>query len=170
MALITKADISARKQISKSTDPLIIDNAIEDAELLKLKPLLGELLYNDLVANETAQKYVDLLNKKTYQYLGDNYVSDGIKLVLIHFAHSEYILFSGEKDTPFGLVEQSNQYSKQTEFRRKQQISKKSEQTGYSYFDSVRDFLNRNLDTYPLWNKCKTKRRFAFNKIGISNG
>lgn len=170
MALITKADISARKQISKSTDPLIIDNAIEDAELLKLKPLLGELLYNDLVANSTSTKYLELLNRTTYDYLDDDYVSDGIKLVLIHFAYSEYILDSGEKDTPFGLVEQANQYSKQTEFKRKQQKSKKAEQTGYSYFESVRDFLNRNPDTYPLWNKCKTKRRFAFNKIGISNG
>lgn len=165
--LINKNDVSRYNQISKSATSDLIDQSIEDAELLDLKPLLGELLYNDLVANSTSAIYKDLLNGKSYSYDDNNYITKGLKPVLAKFTYARYIPFSGDKDTPFGLVEKTNQYSRHSEFTKKKAKAKLAEQTAYEYFKVVKDFLDRNSNTYPLWNCGSTKRTFKFNKIGI---
>lgn len=165
--LITRTDVATYNQISKSIDDNLINNAIVESELLDLKPLLGELLYNDFVTNSANQKYLDLLNGKIYSYDGNDYTTQGIKPVLSKFSYARYIPFSGEKDTPFGLVNKNSQYSNQSEFSKKKAMAKLAQQTGYEYFKSVRDFLNRNSDIYPFWECGTSKRRFNFNKIGI---
>ncbi len=166
MALIVKADVAQYKQVTKANNK-IMEQAIMDAELLDLIPLLGELLYIDLSANPASDKYKELLNKHAYTYNTYNYVSNGLKIVLAHLAYARYILFSGEIDTSIGLVEKNTQYSRTSEFIVKQRRSKIAEQIGYDYFRSVRDFLNRNESTYPLWNCTNERRTFKFNKISI---
>lgn len=163
--LITKSDVAKVRQISKALDDGLMNQAIEDAELLDLQPLLGELLYNDLDENFEDTKYQDLLNGKKYTHENNNYSMKGLKVVLANFAYARYIIFSGEKDTPFGLVTKTNQYSSHTEINTKKARAKSAEQIGYKYFNSVRDFLNRNDTTYPLWESCNNQRIFRFNKI-----
>ena len=163
--LITKSDISQYRQISQSVPDDIINQAIQDAELLDLKPLLGELLYYDLITNKAIAKYVDLLNGKTYVYNDNNYTTLGLKVVIANLAYARYIIFSGEKDTPFGLVNKNSQYSVSSEFTKKKAMAKQAEQISYEYFKSVKDFLTRKPDDYPLWESGTTERKFMFNKI-----
>jgi hypothetical protein len=163
--LIKRSDIEKYRQVSKGKDDQIINHSIQDAEITLLKPLLGELLYNDLVRNESENRYQMLLERTEYNYNGNWYVSDGIKAVLAHFTYSKYILLHSEVDTPFGVVQKSSQYSTPSDLNTKKSMSKLAEQTAYEYFKSVRDYLNRHKEDYPLWKNCNGSRNFKFNKI-----
>ena len=163
--LVNRTQIATYNQISKSLDENVLNQYIETAEIVMLKPLLGELLYNDLAANKTDSKYVDLLEGTVYTYEEYNYKHEGLIPVLSHFVYSQYILFSSDVATPFGMVNKTNPNSQNVDFKHKQTISKAKEQIGYTYFEAVRDFLNRNKDIYPLWCKGEKKRKFNFNKI-----
>ena len=167
MALISKSTILKYRQISKSVDETLINQSINDAELLDLKPLLGELLYNDLVTNIVDAKYQDLMVGKSYTYDGKNYDFKGLEAVLANFSYARYIVFSSFVDTPFGLVTKNSQDSQAVSESNKRAMSKSAEQTAYSYFNSIRDFLNRSVVTYPLWDSGTTQRVFRINKISV---
>lgn len=165
--LISKATILKYRQISKSVDETLINQSINDAELLDLKPLLGELLYNDLTTNILDVKYQELMNGKSYTYNGSTYIFKGIESVLANFAYARYIVFSSYVDTPFGLVTKNSQDSQAVSESNKRAMSKSAEQTAYSYFNAIRDFLNRNETTYPFWKGCTSERAFKINKISV---
>ena len=132
---------------------------------MDLQPLLGELLYNDLVTNVLSAKYQDLMNGKTYVYNGNSYTFIGLKAVLGNFAYARYVIFSSYTDTPFGLVTKNSQDSQSVGESSKRAMSKSAEQTAYSHFNPIRDFLNRNTTIYPLWKSCINERVFKINKI-----
>jgi hypothetical protein len=165
--LITKQTIQQYKQVSKSVSDDLINPHILEAEFLDLKPLLGEDLYADLVANTGDSKYIDLMEGKVYTCNGKNYSFNGLKSVLSNFAYARYVVFSSFIDTPFGLVTKSNQDSQPVGGSDKRMMGKAAEQAAYSYFNEVRDFLNRNTTIYDKWNVCDTKRVFKINKISI---
>lgn len=167
--LITRQIIQQYRQISKSADNDLINQSINDAELLDLKPLLGELLYIDLVAKIAEQRYIDLLIGRTYAFAGQSYTFEGLNPVLANFAYARYVIFSSYVDTPFGLVSKVSQDSLPVSDANKRAMSKSAEQTAYSYFAGVRDFLNRHPNIYPLWRGCTTERVFKFNIIQKSN-
>ena len=163
--LISQQIIQQYKQVSKSVDRELINQSIKDAELLDLKPLLGELLYVDLVANITAPKYMELMTGKAYIFNGQSYIFEGLNPVLANFAYARYIVFSSYVDTPFGLVSKVSQDSQPVSEANKRAMSKSAEQTAYSYFQGVRDFLNRYPIVYPSWKGHTTERNFRFNII-----
>ena len=67
MRLITKSDIIEIRQISKSVTENVINNFIDEAQLLDLKPLLGEALYQGIMLN--VSNYQELLNETSYTVL-----------------------------------------------------------------------------------------------------
>lgn len=167
--LIDKTDIAQHREISRSVKDDKINPYIEDAELLDLKPLLGELLYNDIVDNSGDAIYVDLLEPKTYTYDGKNYKHSGLKKVLSIFANARYVIHGSYTDTGFGLVQKSNQDSQPVSETQKRNIYKKEQQTATAYFGAIALFLDRNKTVYPLWKvNCQSgNRRIRFNKITI---
>ena len=160
--LIQLTDILKFKKVSKTAD---IDIYINEAELIDLKPLLGERLYQDLVDNVGLPKYQDLLRGTTYTDNTITYTTLGLIPVLANFSVARYVIFSGDVDTPLGWVSKDTPYSTAISTASKKSRSKSCEQTAYEYWKSVRDFLNRNTDIYPLWQQCVNRRRFNINKI-----
>lgn len=168
--LIDKTEIAKHRQISQSVRDDKINPFIEDAEFLDIKGLLGELLYNDIVANPTDQKNLDILNPKTYTYGDYDYKHQGLKKVESIFAYARYILSGSNTDTGFGFVNKTSQDSDPVDSAQKRIIYKKEIQTAHLYFNEIKTFLNRNTDTYPLWNAdCipKGAGRIKINKITI---
>ena len=166
--LVTKSDIRMYSQLSTNTDEQLVNLFIEDCQLVDLKPLLGELLYQDMIDNTSTQPYQDLLNGVAYTYDGNSYYSDGIKPVLSKFVYGRYLLTSSNVDTGFGMVQKRDQNSTASDFEMKKTLNKLYYQQGYEYFKSVRNYLDRHATTYPLWdNDCSvsTQRTFKINKI-----
>lgn len=167
MRLINKNDILKVRQISKSIPEERINTFIDEAQILDLKPILGEAFYFDIITNP--DNYSDLLNGKVYQY-GNNTVSScGLKQVLIFFTYARYKMFGNEVDTPFGFTEKQFQDGKNPERSSKKENYKYNQQTAFQYWEEVQKYLNRNSNLYPLWKteNCITKRNnfFRINKI-----
>lgn len=164
--LINKTEIAKHRTISKTVRDDKIDPFIEDAELLDLKPLLGNALYFDLVKNSTDQKYVDLLDAKEFAVNDITHKHLGLKKVISIFANARYVLFGSNTDTPFGLVQKGHQDSVPVSGTTKRDIYTKDRQTAAQYFSDIALFLDNNKDTYPLWKAgCSSGR---FNRLRIS--
>lgn len=168
--LIDKTEIIKHRQISNSVRDDKINPFIEDAEFDDLKGLLGELLYNDIVDNPTDQQNIDLLDPFTYTYDSNQYKHKGLKKVLSIFSYARYIMFGSFTDTGFGFVEKNSQDSSNAELAQKKIVYKKEQQMAHKYFNEIKRFLDRNADTYTLWNAdCQTQgaRSIRINKITI---
>jgi len=168
--IIDKIELAKHRQISKSVRDDKINPFIDEAEFSDLKGLLGELLYNDIVANPTTQINKDLLGPFTYTYDTFEYKHQGLKKVLSIFSYARYIMFGSHTDTPFGLVEKNSQDSTNADLNHKKIVYKKEQQMAHSLFNEIKTFLNRNTDTYPLWDAdCSAKgaRSIRINKITI---
>jgi len=167
MRLISKSDIIDVRQISKSVTEPVINNFIDEAQLLDLKPLVGESLYQEIILNPA--NYQDLLNNVTYNYNGSEVTSCGLKRVLIHFAFARYVMNGNLIDTPFGMVEKQFQDGKNIERTSKKELYKYNQQIAFQYWNEVERYLNRNQDLYPKWKNgpCETRRNTSFrlNKI-----
>ena len=167
MRLINKSDIIDVRQISKSVSEGIINNFIDEAQLLDLKPLIGENLYQEIVLNTS--NYHDLLNEITYNYNGSQLTSCGLKKVLIHFAYARYVMNGSTTDTPFGMVEKQFQDGRNIERTSKKEIYKYNQQIAFQYWQEVERYLNRNQELYPSWKNgyCEPRRNTSFriNKI-----
>lgn len=164
--LISKIDIGIYREISASVKDNKINPMIEDAQLLDLKPLLGERFYYDLVAN--VGNYSDLLNKKEYTHNGQTIESPGIKRVLIDFAFARYVMHGSQTDTPFGLVQKVGENSVAISRADKKEGYKHHQQIAMQYWSEVENYLNRNTALYPLWRQdtCATQRKgFRLNHI-----
>ena len=155
--LIDKTEIAIHREISRTLKNDKINPIIEDAELLDLKPLLGEALYNDIVDNPTTAANIKLLDPLTYTYNGTQYKHQGLKKVLSIFVNSRYVLSGSYVDTGFGLVQKNNQDSTPVPEASKRNIHKQDKQTATAYFNEVALYLNRNASDHPLWNSgCNT--------------
>ena len=110
--LITRADIAQYRQITDNinTDK-IINQHIVDAQFSDIQKLLGSDFYNDMIRNSTDANYVTLLNGSTYTYSDTTYTNVGLKVVLVHYSYSRYILEGSQTDTPFGYVLKDNENS-----------------------------------------------------------
>ena len=167
--LIDKTEISKHREISKAVKDSKINPFIEDAELLDLKPLLGNKMYFDLVANKTEANYVKLLDGGSFDVGEIEYSFVGLKKILSIFVDARYKLFGSATDTPFGLVEKSNQDSQPVSIATKKDIYTKNRQIAYQYFSDVKLFLDNNKTDYPLWKTdCKQRVTGGFRISKIS--
>lgn len=151
MSLIDLTYITTKKDVSKHLDK-VAQQHIDDAELVDLKPLLGEKLYLHLVANSGDTIYVDLLNGGEYTYNDFIYNHPGLKRVLCEFAYARITFFGNEKSTPFGLVEKNYQDGNMVSRDRAKERFKASQQVAFQLWNDVRSFLDRKTSDYEYWN------------------
>lgn len=167
--LIDKIEVSKHREISRNVRDDKINPFIEDAELLDLKPLLGDAIYFDLVKNKTEIKYAELLNGKEYLVNDITFSFVGLKKILSIFVDARYKLFGSYTDTAFGLVEKNHNDSSQVSQEGKKDIYTKNRQIAYQYFSDVKKFLDNNKTDYPLWKNSVNKKRsigsFRISKI-----
>ncbi len=176
MRLITRTDIAKYKQISKTADNTavnLLNQFIDDAQFADLQPLMGSEFYNDFIRNYENVVYQALLNGGDYEYNGITYTNQGLIPVLVHYAHSRYVLYGSQIDTPFSYIEKLNNdgSSRQVSTDGKKNTSKMSEQLAFNYWESVKLFLDRNSTDYPLWvGNCNVRGGgFRISKIGGSS-
>lgn len=75
--LITRDDIAKYRQISKTPNSDKLNEMILDAQMLDLQPLLGENLYNKLIASPA--DYHELITGGIYEHNGITYTNYGLK-------------------------------------------------------------------------------------------
>jgi hypothetical protein len=74
---------------------------IEQAQLIDVKPLLGDRFYFDLINNLDNEKYQPLLDGCAFTYF-ISYAHDGIKALLADYFMAKYVLQVNTNFGPFG--------------------------------------------------------------------
>ena len=127
---------------------------IDRSQVRDLLPLLGARLYADIDSDQTKTangSYPDLLDGNTYTDGGYSYVNHGLKMVLAYFTAAEYRFDGQEIDTPYGFAEVEAGNLQKSSRERNREMSAHYRQLALVYWDSVREFLQRNADSYSIW-------------------
>jgi hypothetical protein len=152
--LITLADFTPYVDITSNIDVVRnLEPYILQAQICDLKPLLGEIFYQDLVTNFASANYQDLLNGKTYIIPNSgNYPIkfEGIKPILCYFAYARYIKRAGFKHTMTGLVAKNTPYSDPIEQNTLLRIANESMSIAGAYQKGLETFLYYNRSAYPV--------------------
>ena len=147
--LVTKAEILNQRSLSDSLKDKEINQFIDDAELVDLRPLIGEEIY--VAVSASPSTYSDLLNGSSYTYGSYTYSHPGIKSVLIDFIYARYRLFGDSVATPYGMRTKNFDNGNVESDASKYKIYSAIRKVATSKWGLVHAFLSRNSSTYPLF-------------------
>jgi len=162
--LITRSDIAKYRQIAKTPNNDKLNEMILDAQLLDLQPLLGESLYNKVIASPN--DYEELLTGGIYEHDGISYTNYGLKMVLAYFAYARYIMFSSVTDTPFSVVEKLNPESRPAEAATKKTLYTLNRDAAMQLWQNVRNYLIRTKHADFKCGNTTVSGGLRFTKIG----
>lgn len=148
--LITRDDIAKYRQIAKTSNSDKLNESILDAQLLDLKPLLGEKLFDNIIASP--QNHSELLDGGVYTYDSIDYNNYGLKMALAYYAYARYVMFSHVTDTSYAVVEKRNSESQPITPDTKKSIFNTNREMAAKVWNNVKIYLQRK--SYPDFNGC----------------
>jgi hypothetical protein len=149
--LITRNDIAKYRQVSKTPNDDKLNEMILDAQILDLQPLLGESLYNKILANPTDHE--ELLTGGVYEIDGISYTNYGLKMVLAYFTYARHVMFSSVTDTPYSVVEKLADNSRPVEALAKKTIYGLNRDAAFQIWENVKKYLIRTH--HPDFTHCR---------------
>lgn len=164
--IINKNDIQLFKEISKGRSFDSIERFIREAQDLDLPQVMCQEFYYDLLKNYQSAKYQKLIHGDKYTVGGIEIEFPGLKAVLSYFTYSRYVMDSNISDTPFGMVQKTNEFSQPISSTEKRDRRDKSISDAHTYWQRVVDYLNAKKADFPVWEKCRgcsdvgVKRKF----------
>lgn len=140
--LITRADISAVKQISETIYDDVLDSIIIDTQINDIQPLLGEFLFNAVL--DAPEDFQDLLNGSSYPYLDMTFQNYGLKNVICFYAYARLKMFGSVIDTPFSTIEKlEGADSRPISDKTKKDLYQINRDSGFKIWQSVQNYLLR---------------------------
>ena len=162
--LITRNDIAKYRQISKTPNDGKLNEMILDAQILDLQPIIGENLYNKLLASP--QDHEELLEGGIYEADGIGYTNYGLKMVLAYFAYARYMMFSSVTDTPYSVVEKLNPDSRPVDTVAKKTIYSLNRDAAFTIWENVKRYLVRTRHPDFTDGKMPSGKGLTLKKIG----
>lgn len=168
--LITSADFVNVREISSNVAMTArLNPYIQEAQEFDIKPILGEVMYFDLLKNSSETNYSNLLAGKEYIYENYTYQFIGLKTIIAYYAYARFIQNDQIKSTPTGFVTKTNEYSERITKSEIDRIVSQAESAAFAYCEDMRLFLARNQTSYPKWavssNRVENKRKVNFSTI-----
>lgn len=139
--LITRNDIAKYRQISKSPNDAKLNEMILDAQMLDIQPLIGESLFNKILASP--EEYEELLNGGIYEADGISYTNYGLRMVLAYFTYARHIIFASVTDTAYSVVEKLNDTSRPADASSKKTIYSLNRDAASQIWGNVHQYLIR---------------------------
>lgn len=155
--LIDESVIQQYRTISPSVNEAKrITPFVYEAQVFDVKPLLGAPLYDDLIKNKTAAKYVTLLGGQEYtDPLGYTVNFDGLNAVLAYFAYARFLENQQITVTSHSVVTKDSPYSTPVDSKTLMQRIAQARSGALAYFEQVDKFLcdknHADPNAYPLW-------------------
>ncbi|TZF84512.1 hypothetical protein FW774_05860 [Pedobacter sp. BS3] len=180
--LITIEDFEGYRNITRNLNDITkLDPHIREAQDFDLKPVIGAgLLYDFLtkvneyrgalaadpeyVATADQQKYLDLLYGKDYQQDGYTIHFEGCRAFLVYASYARYLPEANLASTEYGLRYKKDEYSENIDKASRAELVAKAKEGARVYESDMIDFLNANLDSYPLFRsscKCVHKKDYS---------
>jgi hypothetical protein len=163
--LISRNEIAQYVQISKTVFDDKLNEIIRTAQLVELKPLLGERLFDAIMASPSS--FAEIMNGGTYQYNGITYTNYGLKAVLAHYAYAYYAMYGDITDTPFNMVvKKQNDVSDRIDYSTKKSMFTMNKSKAFNIWTTLENYLIRTNNELYLTN-CRTIRNnnFRISKI-----
>lgn len=144
-------------------DDTIVERAIEEAELLDLKPRLGDALFLQLT---TRIEYSVLLNGGEYDDNGGKHIFAGLKRALAYYVWARCVKTGVGHLTRFGYVEKHDEHSAAIEYKQRQVAYNDAFATADGYMKECLDYMMAKPDIYPNYTQGgKTKANRVVYKI-----
>lgn len=119
MSIITTQDISTLARPCYA-DEAVAQKAIEEAEIMDLRPRLGTALYNAL----SEERCEALLEGGTYtDECGKLRSFVGLKRALAYYAYARIVKMAGIVVTRFGVVKKEEEYSENAQLNERQALA-----------------------------------------------
>ena len=152
MNLITLADFAPYAELSSNIEQKAIDPYILQAQISDLKPVLGDIFYQDLVVNFANANYQELLNGKLYTVPNANYQAkfEGIKPMLCYWSYARYVKRASFKPTMSGMVAKTTQFSEPLSESTLLRLANESMSMAGVYQQGLEMFLYYNRASYPV--------------------
>lgn len=132
------------------------EQIIKEVEGLEIDKLLGSVFYQDIANNKN--NYNDLLNGCSFTNCNGYIVShNGLYFVIAYLSYANYIRESFVNDTFTGFVKKQRPDSEMISQGDLKNLEEKNKQIAYNSFELIKDYLNQNTESYPLWNCCNRK-------------
>lgn len=135
-----------------------LQKEVEENELLKL---LGNAFLLDVQTNPTNPDYIILLDGATFEDCNGNTTRfRGIRYQLGYLNYAQYLLESGLTDSYTGFVQKNRQETQNAPQGALKNQQQRFREFALNDFELMKDYLNQNSATYPLWN-CTNKKIFS---------
>jgi hypothetical protein len=171
--ILTATEIKNYKDIGNKIDENKINGIIEQAQLIDVKPLLGDRFYFDLMNNLSNPIYQPLLDGSSFTYFDITYSHDGIKALLSDYFMSRYALSINTNFSPFGATTKTPQDGEIADRNSLKDISTQQTQLAGARWEIIRLYLMANTSIFPEWRNpiyadevgVVPQRTFKFRKI-----
>lgn len=164
--LITAAEFAALRNISKKIDTDKVDEAVELAENSDLNDILGDFFF-DVVKNQAAENYADLMAGAEFTYEGENYIHKGIKALLADYTYARFIYMINVSLTPFGAVTKFSQDSQGVDRNTIKDLSKQAQVDASIKFRTIEKYILSKPEIFSRY--CKNKSgNTGFNSLRVS--
>ena len=125
--------------------------AIEEAELLDIKPALGDKLFNKLQNTVT---YNRLMEGGTYEACGETRTFAGLKRTLAYYAWARLVNSATHHITRFGFVEKSGEYSRTVDLKERQQAVGDATAIANDYMKECLRYIEANPGIFAEYKGC----------------
>lgn len=165
--LISRADIDRECRPCKS-DEALVDRCIEEAQMLDIKPDLGDEVYIRLF-DKTDNVAQQLLHGCTYaDKSGKLKVFAGLRKALLYYAFGRVVRASSGVPTRFGFVDKADQYSDLADLKARTATYNEAFATADAYKAQALRFMADFPDDFGNCTHRKvTNNRLQLRKIGI---
>ena len=155
MALINKHFIEPHEveQYARpcTADEAIVERAIEEAELLDIKPALGDKLFNKLQNSVTFSRFME---GGEYEACGETRTFAGLKRTLAYYAWARLVNGATHHITRFGFVEKSDEYSRTVDLRERQQAVGDATAIANAYMHECLRYIEANPTIFAEYRGC----------------
>lgn len=154
------------RPISDYIDKSRVEVYIQEAELLDLKPQIGDALYLDMLKEKT-DKYDALLNGGEYQTkCGDTKQFAGVLKALNYYVQARIAKNNNYNQTRFGMTKKKDDHSEPVSLNEVLAVEKDMKNIADRYMQECLNFLRENKARYPLFRNGKQQNRLQITIAG----
>jgi hypothetical protein len=158
----------------QSIKPISANNAgkypqiATEVESLEVDKLLGSAFYQTVSA--APADYAALLNETEFTRQDKTKIKHkGLLYVIAYLNYAKYIGESYVVDTFSGFVQKTRPDSERISSGDIKRLQQENREIAFNAFELIREYLNLNKTTYPLWDRTSDKKVRKPNFYGVKN-
>ena len=133
-----------------------------EVENKELKSLLGIALLQDVQVRPTVAPNDDLLDGADFEDCNGNTISHkGLRFILAYLNWSKYVSESFVSDTYTGMVKKNRNEAESLTSGDIKRLQQDAREIALQEFELVKDYLNENTDSFPLWIASSSKKPYV---------